>query len=707
MDIPHFNRKPLIIVLSIFSGLLLIHLLGIYIYEWWKYLGLPGGSISIGVVGKTPDVMNPLTYGSSDSSDLMFRFMYRGLIRYNPEDETMQGDLATCDISNLSKVSCKLRNGIKWSDGTAVQNGDVVATINAFQKESQNQKMSKFLDSVTISAKSDGITISSKDKNPLMLELLTYPIIRSDMIEQVLTKRFSSGNYITSGMFAFWEIVTDSEYGFDRITLINNANYGEQPAWLDKIHFKFFSDLWSLERSTETLSVIIPPPKNENLMLSARFEKYPYTTYDYFWIFFHTDNMQKALRNALHWQIGTSFSGNIAANHKPIQTIFSSDEPILPTGNLGNLSDILRKMGYRKKDEIIASIDAQPTTVTGGVEYERPRFFKNKSNSLILFASDITDGILLTGVVPANTETVSINGYSLREFRSGNGTFAYRVSPENLTLSGGKHTYTVLFGPGDFTWETLTIYYSENSWALDDYRKEVDAPYLAKLNTPALLAERERKKEEHKKRIETLDNQYYYNEKDEPFRVKVAYITGQSSTEEYAQSIAATLKTLSLVAELIPVEAKELENIIKSGEKNYDIIVAWVSTSGNIAEIGQLFASNEAGKWVNFSNIESKNLDDLFIELRSSTLTGSIRETEKKITTIMQEESFFFPLSRPIRTFYVDRNLKWVKSLELIPGIPSLYSIFQYSSIKDTFILSTEGKGVFWFLRWIYSKAFH
>jgi hypothetical protein len=44
--------------------------------------------------------------------------------------------------------------------------------------------------------------------------------------------------------------------------------------------------------------------------------------------------------------------------------------------------------------------------------------------------------------------------------------------------------------------------------------------------------------------------------------------------EEYAQFIAVTLKTLSLVAELIPVEAKELENIIKSGEKNYDIIVA-------------------------------------------------------------------------------------------------------------------------------------
>lgn len=245
-------------------------------------MGLPGGSISIGTVGKTPDVMNPLSYGTSDANDLMFRFLFRGLISYNPDDESMQGDLGTCDISNLSKITCKLKNGVKWSDGTPIQSGDVTATIEAFQKQSQNQKMAKFLDSLSVSVKSDIITLSSKEKNPLMLELLTYPIIRSDMVEQILTKRFASGNYITSGLFTFGEMAADSEYGFDRITLLNNKNSNEQGAWLDKIHFKFFPDIGSLERSTEALSVIIPPAKNEKLSLSARFDGYLYSTYEYF-----------------------------------------------------------------------------------------------------------------------------------------------------------------------------------------------------------------------------------------------------------------------------------------------------------------------------------------------------------------------------------------------------------------------------------------
>lgn len=108
-------------------------------------------------------------------------------------------------------------------------------------------------------------------------------------------------------------------------------------------------------------------------------------------------------------------------------------------------------MGYKKKEEILADIDSTSTTVTGGIEYERPSFFQNKSNSLILFADSASGGIILRGKVPPKTESVSINGYTLREFQPGNTSFVYRVGPENNTLSEGKNAYTVLFGPSDFT----------------------------------------------------------------------------------------------------------------------------------------------------------------------------------------------------------------------------------------------------------------
>lgn len=90
MQIPNLHQKPFLISLSVFLGVLLVHLAGIYIYEGGKYVGLPGGSISIGIVGKAPDVMNPFTFGTNPANDLVFEFLFRGLIRYNSEQETIE-----------------------------------------------------------------------------------------------------------------------------------------------------------------------------------------------------------------------------------------------------------------------------------------------------------------------------------------------------------------------------------------------------------------------------------------------------------------------------------------------------------------------------------------------------------------------------------------------------------------------------------------
>lgn len=169
---------------------------------------------------------------------------------------------------------------------------------------------------------------------------------------------------------------------------------------------------------------------------------------------------------------------------------------------------------------------------------------------------------------------MSINGYTLREYRPGNETFVYRVGPENATLTGGKNTYTLSFGPENFTGETLTLYYDTDSGALAKYREAVDAEYLARLNTPALVAARERAKASERAKVEALDDHYYYNAKYEPFKLKVAYMNGVQSTEQYALVIEQTLKNLSIIAELTPLEGKDLEEIIRTGEKGYDILVA-------------------------------------------------------------------------------------------------------------------------------------
>ena len=117
-------------------------------------------------------------------------FLFRSLIRYNTELAIYEGDLGTCDLSNLSRVTCSLSGSGEWSDATQIQVEDVVATYQAWKESDESDKMLAFLKNVSIVSKdSKTIEISANEKNSLMLDLLSSPILRSDMIERIKTGR--------------------------------------------------------------------------------------------------------------------------------------------------------------------------------------------------------------------------------------------------------------------------------------------------------------------------------------------------------------------------------------------------------------------------------------------------------------------------------------------------------------------------------------
>ncbi len=630
--------------------------------------------------------------------------MYRGLIRFNTEDNTAHEDLAQCDISKIEKITCKLKKEIYWSDGTEVKEGDVIATFRAFAEFWENQSMQEVLRDTRIASKDWEITFLNPDKDTNILKLLTYPIYRSDVVEQAKTWRFTTGSHITTGQYTFSELAEDTTYIHTRITLTKNEKTSGNKAWFDKVHFKFFENATTLKNAEDTLGVIIPPLRNPGLTLSDRFRAYDYTTYEYFGVFFQTDRLNKDLRNNLHWQIGTSFSWQIEANHKEIHNIFSGKPRILPRGDIWNFPDIMKKYGYMKKDDWIRTLESTSTTITGAISYDKSQFFSNKQNSNVLFVNDATWWILLTGNMDANVSDVIINWYQLKEFRPWNKKFSYRVSVEDKTIVEGKNTYLLEGKIGDTettTGEILTLYYTKDEAKMTEYKKSVDEEYRARNNTPALIAEREREKQKQLEAAAALNPQYYYNKEWKEFRITVAYVTGIQSTESYAKTIENTLRKLSIMTELVTLEPKALQEIITTGKKEYDIIIAWVSAWETISEIGQLFDPSKAWKWVNLSNIEIPKLSTLFSELRSATLPEQIDKITTDIIKIMEEESFFFPISSPIHTLYIDRNLKWIRNIPVIGWPKAIYDILEFASIKDEYVFNYESKSFMWFFGWI------
>lgn len=84
-------RKTILWVSTVLCGFFLAHIAGAYIYSDGKYIGLPGGSVSVGVVSSSrPQPLNPLLYGSGDIDDMIYNLLFRSLIRYNPESEIFE-----------------------------------------------------------------------------------------------------------------------------------------------------------------------------------------------------------------------------------------------------------------------------------------------------------------------------------------------------------------------------------------------------------------------------------------------------------------------------------------------------------------------------------------------------------------------------------------------------------------------------------------
>lgn len=81
-------RKKALIFCAIIFGFFFVHLIGSYIFSNGNYVGLPGGSVSVGIVSDThPNPMNPLAYGIDRTDDMLYNLLFRSLIRYNSEKE--------------------------------------------------------------------------------------------------------------------------------------------------------------------------------------------------------------------------------------------------------------------------------------------------------------------------------------------------------------------------------------------------------------------------------------------------------------------------------------------------------------------------------------------------------------------------------------------------------------------------------------------
>lgn len=691
----------------VLCGFFLIHLVGAYIYSDGKYIGLPGGSVSVGVVSDSrPQPLNPLLYGHGKIDDTIYNMLFRSLIRYNSEKEIYEWDLANCDITNLKKIICILRDDAFWSDGTNINSDDIIATINLFKEKAGLQSIKTALSSVNIKIEDKNIIIESAG-NSAIIEALSYPILRTDVIDQLKNNRLKKESYITSGPFIYEEATDDSEQNYHSIILSKNPNYKGE-VWLDKFRFRIFPDVASLQRGVNTAEIIIPPLTQSNLNLGASMKEIEYSNYEFYGNFFNTNRLDPNLRAILlkHLALKLKESSPKVTDQTPVNSIFHNGTEISGKEELTiNLIDFMADKGYKKKSSWIADVNSESTTLTSGGSIPKLKYFWNGGGYSILYSDDPKAEISLFGKIPSTTTSVTINNYTLREYSAGSTQFVYKISSEAGTLKNGKNTYELKLAQkdGSTLTETLTIYHTLNAEQMNTYKWEVEQNLLAELNTPEKIAERENSKQEKLTKIEALDPSLYYNANYEPFSLKLAYIAEKEVGNIYTEFTASALKEMGISVELNPLEAKALDAMIKSGEKNYDMIIVGVRSPGTIADLGTAFFSSEKGN-PNFANISSKNFVNLFEQLKNTPDPEHATELKNKIINFMNQENFYLPISQPIHKFYMHMDVKWMKMPKIIDNHSSLAFVFDTLSKREDYEKNTEWKNISGFFSWFGSQ---
>lgn len=316
---------------------------------------------------------------------------------------------------------------------------------------------------------------------------------------------------------------------------------------------------------------------------------------------------------------------------------------------------------YKKKSTLLSEASAIETTLTDpkNIKMPRTKYFRNGGSNAILYSDDPKAEISLFGNVPTSTTAVKINNYQLQEYSAGSANFVYKISAEAGTLKNGKNEYILSLPQrdGSTLTETLTIYHTTDKDVMNTYQRSVEQELLQSLNSPEKIAEREAEKNEKIAKIQALSDTLYYSESLEPFTLKLAFVSDKDAPAKYAEFTTETLASLGINVEHIPLTAKDLSTLITSGEKNYDMIIVGLRSSGTIADLGNNFFSSENGN-PNFSNLTSKNFVDLFDKLKNIASEEKAEAIHTEIANFMNEHSFFFPISQPERHIYVHRDVK-------------------------------------------------
>ncbi len=184
-----------------------------------------------------PPHLDPTSAAAGAIDQVVYSNVFEGLTRFGPDGSVMPGLAQSWEISDDGTTyTFKLREGVKFHDGTDFEATDVVFSLDrARAEDSTNAQKALFEGIESVEAVDPGtvkVTLKAPQGNFLFnMAWGDAVIVAPESIEDIKT------NPVGTGAFTF----ADWKQG-DSITIAKNPDYWGTPAMLEEATFKFISE---------------------------------------------------------------------------------------------------------------------------------------------------------------------------------------------------------------------------------------------------------------------------------------------------------------------------------------------------------------------------------------------------------------------------------------------------------------------------------
>lgn len=731
-------KKYLFFISIMFFVLTFSHLTASYLYSNSKIMPEKWWTISEWIVWNFPN-LNPLVPIYSDWNEkYIIELLYRSLLKFDLEQQKIVWDIATCDISSLINIQCIINEWAKWSNWENITSEDVVSTYQLIRETSSNKVLISLLADTDIIAKENTVIFKNKRKDVNFLNIFLQPILNKDFIntlsQENITWKFPTEWWIYSWKFVIEKIFNDENLWITKIVLQKNEFFDNSN--INKIILNIFPDINSLRKNFQNINIF---NDSENNIWNSiyKFQNYKYSLNSFVWLFLNQNKIKNSdLRTYILNRIDSEKLLNILwkEHFKKVKNPFLNEEEINKEVKNKNFDSLMKSLWYKKKSSFIQELLPEKNKLLSNsdkkVEFTIPddlSLDRYQKDSAIIFSPSYVDlynfitkdDVLLKWKTKSSVDAVYINDYKLNNFKSWNPEFYYRIKESIWNLKTWKNIYKIFFeiwGKKELQEEIIFVYNKdkeklkeeEKNLAIELYKKEFEQKNLE--NNSEKEEENEEKINKNKElteKINSLDENIFYDKNFKEFSLKLYYIEDwKKETQSTVEFIKNSLREIWIIVELNSFSIKDLSKVI-SNKDDYDLILTWVHLWYLKFNMFPYFHSSQAKTWYNFSNIRKTSLDLLLEELKENIYTEQrTNEIEKKVLEILKEEQVFKTLYTPEINFLVDKSIKIWKIYSNLPYKSERWIIIEKSYTKEKKEINFENKSFWWFFNYLIKKLY-